>query len=35
VDGGLTFGQNAMIVAGKGERIAVGAHAQWEYRFDE
>jgi uncharacterized protein len=35
VDGGLTFGQNAMVVTGAGERIAVGAHAQWEYRFDE
>jgi uncharacterized protein len=35
VDGGLTFGQNAMVVMGVGERIAVGAHAEWEYRFDE
>jgi uncharacterized protein len=35
VDGGLTFGQNAMVVTGVGERIAVGAHAEWEYRFDE
>ncbi|HKT98684.1 MAG TPA: MOSC N-terminal beta barrel domain-containing protein [Paraburkholderia sp.] len=35
VDGGLTFGQNAMVVAGAGERLAVGAQAQWEYRFEE
>jgi uncharacterized protein YcbX len=35
VDGGLTFGQNAMVVTGAGERLAVGAHAEWEYRFDE
>lgn len=34
VDGGLTFGQNAMVVTGAGERLAVGAHAQWEYRFE-
>ncbi|CAM2184436.1 MOSC domain-containing protein [Paraburkholderia sacchari] len=35
VDGGLTFGQNAMVVAGTGERLVVGAQAQWEYRFEE
>ena len=35
VDGGLTFGQNAMVVAGAGECLAVGAQAQWEYRFEE
>lgn len=35
VDGGLTFGQNAMVVTGTGERVAVGARAEWEYRFDE
>lgn len=35
VDGGLAFGQNAMIVAGAGKRVAVGAQAQWEWRFDE
>ncbi|WP_434663595.1 MOSC N-terminal beta barrel domain-containing protein [Paraburkholderia sp. A3BS-1L] len=35
VDGGLTFGQNAMVIAGAGERVAVGARAQWEYRFEE
>lgn len=35
VDGGLTFGQNAMVVAGAGERLAVGAQAQWEYRFED
>jgi uncharacterized protein len=34
VDGGLTFGQNAMVVAGAGQRLAVGAQAQWEYRFE-
>ncbi|WP_310633428.1 MOSC N-terminal beta barrel domain-containing protein [Paraburkholderia sp.] len=34
VDGGLTFGQNAMVVAGAGARLAVGAQAQWEYRFE-
>lgn len=35
VDGGLTFGQNAMVVAGAGKRVAVGSEAQWEWRFDE
>jgi len=35
VNGGLTFGQNAMVVTGAGARVAVGASAQWEYRFDE
>ncbi|WP_322030219.1 MOSC domain-containing protein [Paraburkholderia sp. J76] len=35
VDGGLTFGQNAIVVTGAGGRVAVGARAQWEYRFDE
>lgn len=35
VDGGLTFGQNAMVVAGAGKRVGVGAEAQWEWRFDE
>ncbi|WP_027797825.1 MOSC domain-containing protein [Paraburkholderia acidipaludis] len=35
VDGGLTFGQNAMVVAGAGTRVAVGAEVQWEWRFDE
>ncbi|MDR3095752.1 MAG: MOSC N-terminal beta barrel domain-containing protein [Paraburkholderia sp.] len=35
VDGGLTFGQNAMVVAGAGGRLAVGAQVQWEYRFEE
>ncbi|MCP3712032.1 MOSC N-terminal beta barrel domain-containing protein [Paraburkholderia sp. CNPSo 3274] len=35
VDGGLTFGQNAMVVTGAGKRVAVGARAAWEYRFDE
>jgi uncharacterized protein len=35
VDGGLTFGQNAMVVAGAGKRLAVGAQAEWEWRFDE
>jgi uncharacterized protein len=35
VGGGLTFGQNAMVVAGAGKRVAVGAEAQWEWRFDE
>lgn len=34
VDGGLTFGQNAMVVAGAGARLAVGAQAEWEYRFE-
>lgn len=34
VDGGLTFGQNAMVVAGAGGRLAVGAQAEWEYRFE-
>ncbi|MFP6561031.1 MOSC domain-containing protein [Paraburkholderia sp. B3] len=35
VDGGLTFGQNAIVVAGAGTRVAVGAEVQWEWRFDE
>ena len=35
VDGGLTFGQNAMVVAGAGDHLAVGAQVQWEYRFEE
>ena len=35
VDGGLTFGQNAMVVTGAGARVAVGAQAQWEYRFED
>jgi uncharacterized protein len=35
VDGGLTFGQNAMVVTGAGQRLVVGAQAQWEYRFEE
>ncbi|MFP3801688.1 MOSC domain-containing protein [Paraburkholderia sp. SIMBA_027] len=34
VDGGLTFGQNATVLAGAGKRLAVGAQAQWEYRFE-
>ncbi|MBN3857986.1 MOSC domain-containing protein [Paraburkholderia sp. Ac-20340] len=34
VDGGLTFGQNAIVVNGAGKRLAVGAQAQWEYRFE-
>lgn len=34
VDGGLTFGQNAIVVSGAGRRVAVGAQAQWEYRFE-
>jgi uncharacterized protein len=34
VDGGLTFGQNAIVVSGAGKRLAVGAQAQWEYRFE-
>jgi uncharacterized protein YcbX len=34
VDGGLTFGQNATVLAGAGNRLAVGAQAQWEYRFE-
>ncbi|WP_322053414.1 MOSC domain-containing protein [Paraburkholderia bannensis] len=34
VDGGLTFGQNAIVVSGAGRRLAVGAQAQWEYRFE-
>ncbi|WP_322104620.1 MOSC domain-containing protein [Paraburkholderia sp. J41] len=34
VDGGLTFGQNAIVVTGAGERVAVGARAEWEYRFE-
>jgi uncharacterized protein len=35
VGGGLTFGQNAVVVAGAGTRVAVGAEVQWEWRFDE
>jgi uncharacterized protein len=35
VDGGLTFGQNAMVVTGAGLRVAVGAGVQWEWRFEE
>lgn len=34
VDGGLTFGQNAIVVTGAGERLTVGARAEWEYRFE-
>ncbi|WP_028223842.1 MOSC domain-containing protein [Paraburkholderia ferrariae] len=34
VDGGLTFGQNAVVVAGKGKRVAVGAEVEWEWRFE-
>ncbi|WP_322045773.1 MOSC domain-containing protein [Paraburkholderia sp. J67] len=34
VDGGLTFGQNATVLSGAGRRLAVGAQAQWEYRFE-
>jgi uncharacterized protein YcbX len=35
VNGGLTFGMNATVVSGAGKRVSVGAHAQWEWRFDE
>ncbi|MEX3824625.1 MOSC domain-containing protein, partial [Paraburkholderia sp. BR14262] len=35
VDGGLTFGQNAMVVTGAGKHVTVGARAEWEYRFDD
>ena len=35
VNGGLTFGMNATVVAGAGRRIAVGAPVRWELRFDE
>jgi uncharacterized protein YcbX len=35
VNGGLTFGMNATVVAGAGKRVAVGAPVQWELRFDE
>ncbi|WP_322012556.1 MOSC domain-containing protein [Paraburkholderia sp. J12] len=34
VDGGLTFGQNAVVVAGQGRRVAVGAEVEWEWRFE-
>jgi uncharacterized protein len=35
VNGGLTFGQNAIVVAGAGTRVAVGDEVQWEWRFEE
>ncbi|RQH05668.1 MOSC domain-containing protein [Paraburkholderia dinghuensis] len=35
VNGGLTFGVNATVVSGAGEQVAVGAPAEWEWRFDE
>jgi uncharacterized protein YcbX len=31
--GGVTFGMNAIVVAGAGESVAVGAQAKLEYRF--
>ncbi|SAL02027.1 MOSC domain-containing protein [Caballeronia pedi] len=33
VDGGLTFGQNAIVVEGVGGELRVGAHADVEYAF--
>lgn len=35
VNGGLTFGMNAMVVSGAGTAVSVGAPAEWAWRFDE
>jgi uncharacterized protein len=35
LDGALTFGQNAIVVAGEGGSIAVGAHVDVELRFED
>jgi uncharacterized protein YcbX len=34
MDGALTFGQNAVIVAGVGHRVRVGAAVRAELKFD-
>ncbi|WP_420898807.1 hypothetical protein [Herbaspirillum seropedicae] len=33
VDGGLTFGQNAIVTGGEGGMIEVGQAVQWEWNF--
>lgn len=35
VDGGLTFGQNAIVLAGQGRRLTVGAEARCAWNFPE
>lgn len=33
VGGGITFGQNAIVIAGEGGRIEVGQPCEWEFNF--
>ena len=35
VDGGLTFGQNAIVVGGAGRRVNVGTDVSWELAFPD
>jgi uncharacterized protein YcbX len=35
VDGGLTFGQNAIVIAGQGGQLRVGDAARCEWHFPE